>query len=339
MKKLGISVALALLASILVVSPVLAGSLSAPSNLTVEDSKVFRNLIHAGDILYVFEFEIEFPSDNYSTTPASDTIMFRLYDADNTTQVLMTSVPYVYAFFESNGYGRGVSSFYFAEGDTKPTWGDEVNIEIYPSPTQFEATDSGNKVVSPDRYVSETTQEANRDVLRDYVLLLSDRLEAAYQDTGIVLKSSTDSGIMLSPYGETYFRGAINGLQALCPQLFYIQTYIPEKITVQSYNMSLADTYAGRLATDDLGKGFSRAGDVIGVSGQAAAAIIVFGATFGLCIWTSKKQWGVEIGMVGGLIIAIFMSLIMGNVVFTVLMIGSLVAIMGIVWLLLLKRA
>lgn len=337
------TVIIALLSSIYITLPVLAATpLTSPESVEVVDIRVFRHLAETDDMLYVIQYDIAIISDNYSamTTPASDSYLFRLVDTDGET-ILATTVPYVYSFFESNGYGDGVSAFYFAAADDKPDWGDAVTIELYGSPTYFNPASAayGSRVVSSDRYTTSNTTITNRLELQNYVLLLCDRLEALYQDTAIILKTSSDSGIVLSAYGELYFRGAINGLQLLCPDLFFIQVYVPEQMTVEDYDMSLATQYGERLATDDLGKGFTRLGDIIGVSGQIAAALLVFVTTIGLCALAVRKRWDIEIGMAAGCILAIFVSLIMGDIIFTILMLGSLVSIMGIVWLLILKRA
>jgi len=334
-----ISIILLLLLSCLFTTPVLAADpIDPPSSIAMPDVQVYRNLAEPGDMLYVFQYDIAFTSDNYSTVPASDTFLFRLFDTDGTT-LLASETPYVYSFFGSNGYGDGVNAFYLEADAGNPDWGDEVFINLYDSPSYFVSPLNPSFQVSPSDYTTSETQAENQDELKGFVLLLCDRLESAYQATGIILKASSDAGIVLSAYGELYFRGAIDGLQALSPELFFIQVYIPEVIPVTAYDMSLGDTYGARLDADDLGGGFTAAGSYIGVDGNIAAALIALAATVGLCIWTVRKGWNIEIGLAGGGIIGIFFALIMGDAIFTIIMIASLLAIMGIVWLVLLKRA
>jgi len=310
-----------------------------PSSISIPDVKVFRNLAETGDCLYVFSYDIEIPSDNYSTTPASDSIIFRLYDTDNTT-VKAVATPYVYPYFESNGYADGISSFYFGASDNASVWGSDLQIEVYGWPSFYSPTISEKFPITSSDYVLVTTQETNRSLLKDFVLLLADRLAADYQDTGVILKSTSDSGIVLSSYGEMYFRGAIDGLDALCPELFFIQVVVPEVMEVEPYDTSLADTLrAAHYTGGDMERGFNRIGDVIGVSGDVAVAILFFGLSLGLCIWTTRKGWGVEVGLGLSALVGTLSAVLVGSILFTILMCVSFVAVGGIVYLTLLKRA
>jgi hypothetical protein len=334
MKRL-IIIPVILIVALLIVSPVYA--IEPPSNKSIPDVKVFRNLLEAGDSLYVFEYELAYASDNYSNTPASESFIFRIYDVDGVTK-LADVKPYAFPLFESNGYGTGCSSFYFAADDDAPAWGGAAKIELYGWPAYFDTLQQVDYTLVDDDYTDSTSQDDNRDDLKEYVLLLADRLEADYQDVSVVLKTSSDSDIILSQDGETYFRGTILGLRALCPELFYIQVYIPE-IMPTSYNMTMQDTYTARLAVDDLGDGFTNLGAVMGTTGAFAASAIWAVLSIVICILTSRKGWGIEIGFVASAIMLTFFAIIVGDVLFTILMIIALAGGIGIVYLVLLKRA
>jgi hypothetical protein len=322
---------------LLVATPALA-YITAPTSVTISSVNVYRNLAETGDYLVMFHYSMPYTSDNYTTTPASESVMFRLYDTDGTT-LLDSGVPYVNPYFGSNGYGEGVGSFYLSASDSPPDWEDAVVINIFGTPAFFSPAFTQSYILTEDAYITETSQDANRTLLRTYILLECDKLTASYSDTGITLKATSDAGIVLSAYGDLYFRGVVDGLQLLCPELFFIQTLIPEEMVVTEYDMSLGETYAARLDTDDLGKGFDRMGDLIGVGGGFFSALLVFIATIGLSIWASRKGWGAEIGLMGGAIIGVGMAILMGDVVFTIMMVGSLAAGIGIVWLVFLKKA
>lgn len=327
-----------LLAVVLI--PGVAYAVELPSSVTIDNVRVFRNLAESGDMLIAFSYDLPYTSDNYSTTPASQTILFRLYDASG--NLIQTTSPYVYPLFESNGYGDGMSAFYFGASDDAPAWSSNATINIHGFPTYFSGWYDGDlsvyKTLTTSEYVTATTQEANQDLLRDYILLECDKLDADYQATGVELKASSDIGTVLSSYGEHYFRGAIPGLQYLCPELFFVQTTIPEQMEV-SYDMSLADTYTDRLAGDDLGNGFERLGDYFGVGGAFAAAALVVVLAVVAMIWSQRKYGEPYLGMGIGAVIAVGMALLVGDIVFTLVMIGSLVGVMGIVWLFILKKA
>lgn len=312
-------------------------AITAPESVSISRVDVYRNLAETGDVAIFFHYDMPYASDNYTDTPASETILFRLYDTDGTT-LLQAGSPYVNPFFGSNGYGEGTGAFYFSANESY-TWEATTSINIYGLPAFFSENVTQTYTLTSTDYVTETTQDANRALLKSYILLECDKLAAAYADTGIILKTTSDSGIVLSPYGEVYFKGVVNGLQNLCPELFFIQAVIPETMDVNPYDMSQGTIYTGRLAGDDLGEGFDNIGSLIGVGGGTAAAIIVFLLTMWLSIWTSKKGWGAEIGLIGGALVATGFALLVGDIVFTVLMIGSIVAAMGIVYIVILKRA
>ncbi len=322
--------------TILWVAPVYA-FITAPTSITFSSVTAFRELSTSGDIDILFHYSMPYASDNYTSTPASESIMFRVIATDNLT-VLQTGVPYVYPYFESNGYGEGVGSFHFTSTDNI-TWGDAVTLQIVKLPAYFSPSETKSYTMTSSNYVTATTQEANRLLLKDYILLECDKLAASYSATGVILKATSDSGIVLSSYGENYFRGAIPGLQALCPELFFIQLLIPEAMPTTAYDMSLQTTYTNRLVGTDMGAGFDRLGAIIGVGGAFAAAALNFVLTFALCIYVTRKGWGTEIGLLGGALMGIGLMLIVGDIVFTLVMVGSLVAAIGLVWIFMLKRA
>ena len=341
MRKLLAALLLALIILLLFASPVFAYLLN-PSSVSVPDVKVFRNLAEVGDSLYVFEYAINIPSDNYSSTPASDSFLFRLYDVDGVTLKSSTQ-PYVYPFLGSNGYDMGVSAFYFGASDNASAWDAAVKMNIqglpfYYSPAVPNVTYTFYTLTTDD-YVTANTSEENRSLLKDYILLLCDRLTSNYAATGVILKTSSDSGIVLSNYGENYFRGAIPGIQDLCPGLFYIQVYVPGKMDVVPYDSSVSENYSARLTGTDMGEGFTRIGEALGTSQIFGAAIVFLGLCLAVCIWTIRKDWGIEPGIGVSILIGIFFALIIGDLLFTLLMIASLLAAMGIVYMFILKRA
>lgn len=329
--------ALLLLISAIIIPALPVGAVDPPDSVAINNAKVYRNLAEDGDMLVVFQYAIIDNSDNYSATPASASIIFRMYDTDGETLLTATN-PYVFPFWETNGYGTGVAAFYIETGADQPAWEAEAIINIFGVPAYFSPAISVDYTIESDDYTDSELQDDNREELYDYVLLLCDELGALYEDTGVVLKTSADSGIVLSTYGELYFRGAIEGLQALCPDLFFIQVYVPEKMLVD-YDTSLLDDYTDRTKDTEIEESMELMGGAIGVGGAAFSAILSTLAMMALCIWTAKKGWGIEIGMMGSIILAVLAAVVMGDFLFTMVMIGSLVAAMGLSYLVLLKRS
>ncbi len=323
---------LALLLVALIIQPAYAAD--PPDSMNIVEVKVFRNLAEDGDRLMVFQWNWDY-SDNYTgLPPASESILYRFYHTDNTT-VLQTATPFVNPYFDSSGYGNNVGAFYFTAADNL-TWNGAYNIQVYGLPLHFVAGTSISRSISTADYTSATTQTTNRAALAAYVLLLCDRFDGYYD---IILKGSSDSGIVLNQYGETFFKGAIPSLQTLCPELFFIQVYIPTPMSVQAYDMSLGTTYTGRLAGTDFKRGLDRLGTMAGVPGGVLLGLLGCAAVVAFGILTQRKGWGVEAGLIFSLPLAICGALLFGDALFTLLMICGLVAGIGITYLLIFKRA
>lgn len=308
-----------------------------PTFTAMETVDVYRNLAEEGDALFVFHWEYDY-SDNVTMLPdepASDSIIYRFFDTDGTT-LLATGTPYVFSPLDTNGYEDNVGAFYFNAADNL-TWGQAYTISVYGTPGFFTPAVEIAYVLQAEDYTTSTTQAENRAEVYALVLSLADRFSSLYD---IELKTTSDSGIVLASYGELFFRGAIDGLQTLCPALFFIQVYVPEAMAVQPYDMSLGTTYTGRTSETDLGRGFTRLGQLMGGMSKAFAAGVVWMAILmTIIIVCLKKKWGMDTGMLLCVPAGIAGAVIIGDVIFTVLMCLSLVAGIGIIYLVSLKRA
>ncbi len=330
MKSRIVSLFLGLILVSMLATPVFG--LSNPASKTLVEVKIFRNLAETSDMLVVFHWDWDY-SDNYTgLPPASDSIMYRFYDTDGIT-LLQTGSPYVNPTFGSQGYGNNAGSFYFSAADNL-TWDAAYKLNIQGLPA-FYTSQSILYTLSTTDYTSASTQAENRAALADYILRLCDRFTDYYD---VVLKGSSDSGIVLSSYGELFFKGVIPYLQTLCPELFFIQVYIPAVMTVSPYDMSLQEEYTERLTGTDLKVGFERLGAVVGIGGGVTVAFVYFIICIALCVWVSRKQWGIEAGLALSIPIGILLALLFGDAIFTLLMIASLGAAMIISYMLLFKR-
>lgn len=320
-----------LLLSLLVLITIPAGSAmayeTAPDSVTLESIKWFQN--EDGDILCIFHYNIAY-SGSYPDIPATYTFEFSLYNASS--ELIAESHPYVFSAFESNGYGNGVSGFFFdSEDEDIPTWQEASHLKIYGFPAFFESPSSFvvNYVMTSIDYSSEDMAEG----VYDYVMDICEDLETAYSDVDLI------DGTILSDDGDSYFRNAIPGLQYVCPDLFLIQAYTPEVMETDGYDMSLGSTYAAVIDGTDLERGAERLGEEFGVSGTFVWGIVYFALCIFLVIWTSRKGWGIEIAGLLCFIAGLGFALIIGDLIFTLVMIVALVAAMGIMYVLAYKRA
>lgn len=309
-------------------------AIDLPDNMTVITAKAYQDLTEDDDMFVVFHAKINYDSDNgtYPDVPASSSIVFNFIAANGTR--LSSSVPYVFSPFETNGYGNLVSGFYFSADDA-PAWEGSHQIEIIGLPAHFSPvpTPFYKQLITQDYEQSDDQGGA----LAIEILRLCDVFKIIYPD--IALKSTTGTGTVLSAYGEAYFKSALPGLENICPLIFNVQIYTPEQIEVTAYDTSLADTMAGHTEGSDLERGMTRIGDKIGVSGAFIWGIVTFIVAIVLCIITYRKGWGIEPGAGVSLAVVILVAVLIGDFMFNLMMIISLIAAIGIMYMINLRRA
>jgi len=307
---------------------------SDPSDaaITLHSIHAFRNTAIDGDMVVIFHWQ--WTSDNNSSLPASSTILLE-YVSENGT-ILASAIPYVFPLFDDNGYGQAVNGFYLSSNET---WGEASVLRIKGlasifqppfaiSPPLFEYT-----LQSAD-YSASTAQDDSWEEIQTYILQTIDILKTVYTD--VTLKT----GSTLSDYGEAYFESTIPGLLQICPILFNVQVVIPTTMAVTPYDMSLQSQYSGRLEGTDLERGANRLGDKIGVSGSVIWGLLTFVACTWLTVWlTKRKNFPIEACLVVSTGIVTGMAVLIGDLIFTVSLVGALVATIGISWALLGKRA
>lgn len=179
---------------------------------------VYRNLLETGDRLLLIYANI--PYSTTPTVPASDAFIWRLYAADNVTEI-GASVCYPY---HDNGYGYNVISMYFSAAEATAlgfTWGATLNVRLSGNPTYFAPTvPLYNFSLTTGDYSSLTTTADVQAELSVRILTIASDLDIQWGLTTYSLLQETETGTVLSIYGEAFFRGAIYGLQGLCPQVF-----------------------------------------------------------------------------------------------------------------------
>lgn len=308
--------------------------LAAPAEdaeISIQSIHAFRNVAEDGDMLVVFHWR--WASDNLSDIPASSAVSISL--SYNGTRLAGTT-PYVYLLFDNNGYGDGMSSFYLS-ANSSPIWQGDYGIQIAGLPAYFSPPPIFTYDMLLADFVDADTQEENQDELKTYILNECDIFKTIYPD--VSLKSTSDVGVVLSSYGEAYFTSVIQNLIWLCPGIFFAQVHVPETMPVQDYDMSLQTTLTGQIAGTDLERGSNRIGDYIGVTGSVIWGILTVILCLYIAVKCFKKGWGLEIALFIDGVVVTGMALVIGDLIFTIVMIGSLLAVMGISWVLFGKRA
>jgi hypothetical protein len=89
----------------------------------------------------------------------------------------------------------------------------------------------------------------------------------------------------------------------------------------------------------EIKRGADRLAAHFGVTGYFALGMGILVACIGCGVYTSKKGWGLEPGLIGASLLAIGGALLIGNAVFTMVMIGTLIAVIAIMFTLVGRRA
>lgn len=220
---------------------------------------VNRNLITTGDMLIYGDYDI--PYATVPTDAASVTYMIQILNGST----VLGSVQ-VYPFFD-NGYNLGEFSMYFT---SNITWGTSYTLRCTESPVYFTSPTYFDSSLPTSAYSSFTTQADNQNELASNVILAAQRLQNVY--TSYSLLSNGGSGSVLSsPTGETYFRGAIYGLQAMAPSIFSAEV-INLDTTAQSWNSTAFDNYQNRWSGTWWGTSQNATGTQFGMTGSSVLA-------------------------------------------------------------------
>jgi hypothetical protein len=188
------------------------------STPTIEDVNVYRNLLETGDWLILIYHNIPYATP--PSEPVWQTFIWRLYATDNVTEIGAV-LPYA---FNDNGYGYNLSSMYFTAAEVTAanmTWGSALNLRLSGNPVAFTTPPQYNfNLVSGDYSTLTVTADVQSE-LAARILAIADDLNVKWSlATAYSLIQEGETGTALSMYGEAFFRGAIYGLQGLCPSVF-----------------------------------------------------------------------------------------------------------------------
>lgn len=271
MKRLVLIPLLMLVILLVAAVPVQAETIDPPDDniASISDTWANQNLVENGDMLIYFKYHLP-----YAVTPEPDiskTYVFRLFDSTDTTELGYRTA---YSYY-NKGYGYGICAFYF-NAENNPGWGDDYIIRIEGSPAYFSTPFSRSFAISPAQYSSFTTQEANRAEMKVKLIALTKDLQVAWD---VLLWDEVDIGTVFSTNGALYFRNAIPGLQAICPDLFYVQVEDLEYSTTD-HDTEFQNTIVARFDGTWVGTSLTAAGDFFDVGYQLIGSLV----TVVLCI-------------------------------------------------------
>ncbi len=263
-------------------------AIGTPSSTpTISNVHANRYLIESGDRLIYGDYNIPYtpvPTD----AAASETFTFRLLSG---TTEIGSVIPYCLI---NNGYNKGVFSFYFSAADNI-SWGQTYTIRISENPAYFDTPVSFDYVISASAWTILVDQESNQADLTINILSAAQRMQTTYS-TYTFLESSTGGTVLASPVGETYFRGAIYGLQAMAPNLFLVQTLGTDNTSI-SHETTQFSIYRNRLSSSFVGTAENATASQFGITpSMVLGMLFLFPVCIGSIIVSAKKFHKAEPG-------------------------------------------
>lgn len=297
MKKIIISIVLAIMASLAFVVPVFA-TVALPTSMTIDSTYAYRNLKESGDMLFLTEYHVNYPAGAYPTELANQTVILRLMDGSTE---LSNAQPYCYF---SNGYQGGVVSFYFSAAQVTAlsiVWGNSYTVALTGNPL-ISWTGGVTPIASPEGitvwYGTSpviTSTSGQRSGLSSRILALG---LALGQEWGVCLIAPQGSNNYLSNaqttstaggYGEAYFPFTISYLRDMAPSIFLAQTQAPVFPTSNPGNANQV-AVEGQLVGSPLD--VTPAATIFGVSRMFVSTIMVLAGCMMFIVFASRKEPG-----------------------------------------------
>ena len=256
----------------------------APTNLQLESARVCRHIVEPDDFILVFHYNIHYDTGQ-PDDPANKLFTFRLLDT-NGIDHLGATVPYAY---HNSGYDQGCAAFYFPAAEA-PDWELGYVLRISGNPEYFSSPPLASYTLVNSDYSQMGTQEENQTLLGNYIIDVARKLEINWS---LDLLYVGDLGEVLNATGESYFLGAIPGLQSMAPQVFPIQTITPQ-YEETDWTSAQGQAYKERFANTWIGKALQSLGDLFRVEWTVITGIGLMGLMVAMAIWCQMKYGNIK---------------------------------------------
>ena len=291
MKLLRVLLALMVISAILLMAmPVYADEPDPDSTPSVEEFNVYRNVLVPGDFLLLIEANIPYSVATMPDYPVNYTYMWRLFDTDNVTE-LGTTLGYAY---NDDGYNWNVWSIYF-DSDHDPAWLQNYPVRLSQNPAHFDTPQDWNFKLGASDYNPLTDTADVKAAIAARILSIATSFNIKWGLlSGYYLTTEIETGTVLSIYGESFFRGAIYGVQGMAPRVFsYIFTEmdIEDRTWSENYTGNLTGQWAGYWVQDAKDAGQA----LFGTSYDLLSLIMAVGMCIGAAIagvMVGGEGWG-----------------------------------------------
>lgn len=241
---------LALLAVVFVsmalfLTPVSVFATDLPDATPTAEFYVYRNILETGDWLLLIYQNI--PYATIPDTPVWQNYIWRLLATDNVTE-LGTALSYA---FNDNGYGYNLTSMYWNAANVTASgmvWGTNYPVRLSGTPGMFTTPPEYNFTINSADYSLMTAADDVEAELSARILTIAADLDIRWAlGATYSLLNQTETGTVLSIYGEAFFRAAIYGLQGMCPDVF---AYVIKdlEITPRTWSTGYATTLENQHA-------------------------------------------------------------------------------------------
>jgi len=237
MKRLCLSIVLALLVVLFIAVPV-AASVEQPTTLEIQEISAYENTREDGDQLYIVQYYIAINT----TYNANQLFIFRLFDEDDNELTHTTPYPYV-----SQGYGMGVVAFY-VDADDAPDWASGVYVKVQGNPLADWDGDAPSTTMAIIDW--NTGDQADMQAAASGKILgLASELTIYW---GTAMTTVTQGVTVLTDYGANYFIQVIPYISDVAPYVLGQYTFTPDypidaKPPTDDYADSLIDSISGTL--------------------------------------------------------------------------------------------
>ena len=247
MNKLRI-IALVLLLAIFLISatPVYADTPDPDSTPAIQSFNVYRNLLETGDWLLIIYANI--PYGTLPDTPVTQTFIWRMIALDGVTE-LGDTVGYAY---NDDGYGYNVYSMYWSAAEVTANgmvWNTAYTVRLSGNPVVFDTPPTYNYTIAIGDYSTLTVTADVQAELAARLLTIAGELDTHWGVPVVPsLLSEAEAGMVLSIYGEAFYRGAIFGVQNLAPTMFSViirNLNVVDRTWTDNYSVNLTTMWGG----------------------------------------------------------------------------------------------
>jgi hypothetical protein len=254
-----------LVMALAVVMPALAIDLPDDTP-TIIGKWAWRHVLETGDMLIIVD-----ENTPYTTTPTTDYSEAYIWEFASTNGT--TSLGWANGYdYQNKGFGYNVIGFYFSAAEVTTsniTWGQNYYLKLLGSPSSFADPPEYIYQMTSADYSALTDMDDVQNEIGQRILLIAADLDNKWA-LGLTysLIDQSETGVVLSIYGESFFRGALYGIQSYAPDLFRI--IIGNIDTASLSDRSWSDNYSTNLTTQypagsDLDKGMQAGNDLLDV--------------------------------------------------------------------------